>query len=571
MESAPIKTEDATLKAAESEVVTVLTHLKKLLRIENQLCSLLLQLPTETIIHILSYIMEAVEQSRVWQPIFSTCHRIHCIIRTATELWWKVDFTRSRVALCAIARSKGSPQAILADLHPETNWENKKARKLLDYWRDNEALHGHRLHTLELCGEPSDWARFSWIFERPLPRLRHLKIRFFGPFDIDEDEDERLPIPRPVALRLPMDLPLQTLDLNNATLPWSSNLFAGLRELRMDFRDCEMVVEISADELLGVFDASPQLESLSLVQVRPRIPVRGDEPQYAPTRIARLPNLAFLELDNSPESVGYTLIHMSMPAIDSLEIRSHVHLPSEVPWSLRFFFLNRHLPNRLFPNPPVFGIRASNKYEGGPLSSMHVTIGGLKMWFEFDPDVGETVRAAIMACVPPMVPRSVAILKLENLNLGEREWREFFRSHPEVCLIECMNPFGQPMSNSLWDALSPAGTGAAPLCTKLESITLFDNRGFAPPLLDCLLNRKSAGFRLRHLKLGSLDTRFRGEFCLSVEELQVVNAPYDSYDLETVCPIPMNQLGFYILTTTLSGKSLAVSRPMTESSAVPYA
>jgi len=548
MESAPAKTEDATLKTAEAEVATVLIHLKRLLRIKNQLCSPLLQLPTETIVHILSYIMEAVEQPCVWQPIFSTCHDIHRIMCTATELWWKVDCTRSRVARIALARSKGSPRVILADLDPWYHWRNKKARKVLDHWRDKRVLHGYRLHTLELCGNPTDVAHFSWIFERPLPRLHHLKIRFFGPLDYDEDENEaQLPIPSPVALQLPMDLPLQTLNLNNAMLPWSSNLFAGLRELRMDFRDCETVVEISADELLGVFDASPQLESLSLIQVRPRIPVRGGEPQYTPTRVAQLPNLAYLELDNSPECVGYTLIHMNAPAIDSLEISSHL-LPLEAPWALRFFFLNPHIPNRLFPNPPVFGIRVDN--DGWPFNSIHITIGGFKMRFDFDTDVEETVHDAIVARVLPLVPQSVAILNLNNSNLGEEEWREFLRSHPEVCSIKCSNYYEELTSKSLWDALCPAGTDVVPLCPKLGSISLSDNPGFALPLLDCLLNRNNAGFGLRHLELGSLDDELVGEFRLLVGELHVVNV---SDDLESVSPVLITELCFYILTTTPSG------------------
>jgi len=559
MEPTAVGAEDATLKTAKGEVAAVLIHLKKLLRIKNRLSSPLLQLPTESIIHILSYIMENLDQFSVWLPIFSTCHRIYRIMRTATELWWKVNCTRSRAALTTFARSKGNPRMIIVDLQPWDPWANKNARKVLDYWRDKQVLRGHRLHTLELCGDPSDVAHFSWIFERPLPRLHYLKIRFFGlPVDDEDENESQLPIPSPVALQLPMDLPLQTLDLNNVILPWSSNLFAGLRELRMDFKHCETVVEISADELLGVFDSSPQLESLSLVQVRPRIPVgRGGEPQYTPIRVAQLPNLAYLKLDNSPESVGYTLIHMNIPAIDSLEIRSHA-LPFEVPWALRFFFLNHHLPIRLFPNPSVFRIWVNRGLEGGPLSWMHVAIGGFKMWFDFDTDVGEAVREVIMVSVPPIVPQSVAILNLDNLNLGEQEWREFFRSHPELRSIECSNPCGEPMSKSLWDALSPAGTDAAPLCPKLESITLFDNRGFAPPLLDCLLNRKNAGFGLRHLKLGSLEARFYEEFPLLVEEFQVVNAPHDSFASEIVSPVLMTKLGFYVLTTTPSGNSNAI-------------
>ena len=554
MESTPVETEDATLKMVENEVATVLIHLKKFLRIRNKLCSLLLRLPTEAIVHILSYIMGAPEQPHVWQPIFSTCHQINNIMRTATELWWKVDCTRSRVARIVFLRSRGNPRVLIANLQPcQDVRRNEKARRALEIWRDMQVFHGHRLHTLELCGNPSDVPRFSWIFEQPLPRLHRLKIRFFGPLADDEDESQ-LPIPSPIALQLPMDLPLQTLDLNNATLPWSSNLFAGLRELRMNFRDCETVVEISADELLGVFDASPQLESLSLVQVRPRIPVGGGESQYAPTRIAQLPNLASLELDNPPESIGHILVHMNIPAIDSLEIRSHV-LPFEIPRPLRFL-LTHHLPGRLFLNPPVFGIWAID--EAGLLDWTDVTIGGFKMRFDADTDVVETVRDAIVACIFPMVPQSVTVLKLNYLDLGEQEWREFLRSHPEVRSIEYSNHYGESTSRSLWNTLCPARTDAVPLCPKLESISLSDQRGFAPPLLNCLLNRKNAGFGLRHLEFGRLEDRLVEEFRLLVEELQVAKAPVDRFDLELVGPAPMNELGFRVLITIPSGNTVAV-------------
>jgi len=529
MESILAKAEDPTLKVAENEVTAVLIHLKKLLRIKNQLRSPLLQLPAETIIHLLSYVMEDVERARVWQPIFSTCHRIHRIMRTATELWWKVDCTQSRVAHIVFSRSRGDPQVIIADFNPWHYSWNQKARKTLDYWRDKQALRGHRLHTLELSGDPPDLAHFSWIFEHPLPRLRHLKIRFFGP--LDEHDEGELPIPDLVALQLPMDLPLQTLDLNNATLPWSSTLFAGLRELRLDFKDCETVVDISADELLGVFDASPRLESLSLIQLRPRIPVRNGESQYAPTRIAQLPNLAFLKLDNSPESVGYTLIHMSLPAINSLQIRSYV--------LLRFFFLTHHLPNRLFPNPPVFSI--GDTEEGWPLDSMNVAIGRFEMQLDFDTDLEETIRGAVMTSFPPLVPPSLVILKLSDSKLSEQEWREFLRSHPKIRSIECLNSSGEPTFESLWDALSPAGTDAVPLCPKLESITLFVSPPSAPLLLDCLLKRKNTGFTLPRLKFGSLDDGLVEEFRLLVGELQVVNAPYDSCDSETVRSVLTNR------------------------------
>jgi len=414
-------------------------------------------------------------------------------------------------------------------------------RGALDYWRDEQALHGHRLHTLELSGALSDIARFSWIFERPLPRLHRLRIGFFGPLDNDPDQSQ-LPVPAPLALQLPVDLPLQALDLTNATLPWSSNLFAGLRELRMDFKSCEAVVDISADELLGVFDASPQLESLSLIQVRPRIPVRNGQPQYAPTRIAQLPNLASLKLDNSPEYASYTLSHMNIPAIDSLEIRFHV-VPSELSRSLRFLLPNHRLPNRLFSNPPEFEIRITD--DDGSLNLMYATIGGFKLHFDFGFDEEEAIRDAISTCVPPVIPPFAAILKLDNLKLSEEEWREFLRSHPEVHSIKFAN---SSVSKSLWDALSPTGTDAVPLCPKLESVLLFCGPETSSSLRGCLLNRKNAGFRLRCLEVEGLDDKLVEEFCLLVEELQVIDAPDDSFNPFSVRPILMNELGFHALT-----------------------
>lgn len=539
MESTFAKADGATLKKAENEVAAVLFHLRKLLRLKNRLRSPLLWLPTETIIHILSYIMKDMEYSSVWRSIFSTCHHIHWIMRTATELWWKVDCTWTRVAHIAFVRSKGNPEAIVADLHTWDYWRNEKARKALDHWRDKWVLHGHRLHALELCGEPSDIVHFSWIFERPLPRLHHLKIHFFRPLDDDENE---LPLPDPVALQIPTDLPLRVLDLRNATLPWSSNLFAGLSELHVDFRDCDAVVDISADELLGIFDVSPRLERLSLLRVCPRTPVGNGEPQYPPTRLVQLPNLAFLKLDNSPVFISNILIHVRIPAIDSLEIRSHV-LPHEVPSSLRFFSLNCRPFERLFSTPPVFAIGATN--EDGPPDSMNIAIGGFKMRFDIDIDTEEIVRQNIAACVPPLVPSSVAILELDDLQFDEQEWREFFRSRQEVRSIECSKSSRKPAPESLWEALSP-GTDAVPLCPKLESMSLFENPVSAP-LLNCLLNRKDAGFRLRHLRFSELDDAVAEELRPLVGELRASSTQGDLREI--VRPVSMYELNC-VLTET---------------------
>ena len=539
MESAFIKTGDTTLKKTEDEVAGVLLHLKKLLRIRNSLRSPLLWLPTETIIHIISYTMKDMGYSSVWRAIFGTCHRIHWIMLITTELWWEINCTWARAARIAFARSKGSPQAIVADLQPWDYWRNEKARKALDYWRDKRVLRGHRLRTLELCGEPSDIVHFSWIFERPLPRLHYLKIHFLRTID-DNDDEEELPMPDPVALQLPVDLPLRVLDLCNATLPWSSNLFAGLSELHMNFRDCDAVVEISPDELLGILEASPQLESLSLVQVRVRVLFEDDEPQCTPTRVAQLPNLTFLKLDDFPEFICYLLIHVNTPAVDSLEIRSQV-LPPQVSWSLRFF-LGHRFSNRLLSNPPTFRISATNEDWALELGSINVTIGGFEIRFDFDTGMEEAVRSSIMACVPPLVPSSVTILELDDIQFDEQEWREFFGSHPEVRSVECSKSFEKPMPESLWKALSPAGTDIVPLCPKLESISLFVNPGSAP-VFSCLLDRKNAGFGLRHLKFFGLEDGMANEFRLLVGELQVDESDYD-ISREMVRAVSIDELNY---------------------------
>ena len=176
-------------------------------------------------------------------------------------------------------------------------------------------LPGRSLHTVDLSGTPSDITHWSWIFEQPLPCLRRLKIHFLA-------EWEDGPLSNPVVLELPTDLRLRVLDLYNAMLPWSSDLFTGLKELHLDFSNSDPFVEISEDELLGIFDASPQLERLSLASLTLRIPTLDDQRQYPPTRIVQLSSLTFLKLANAPRFIGYILDCMDTPAIASFEIHS---------------------------------------------------------------------------------------------------------------------------------------------------------------------------------------------------------------------------------------------------------
>lgn len=254
---------------------------------------------------------------------------------------------------------------------------------------------------------------------------------------------------------------------------------------------------MAEDELLGIFDASPQLERLSLVRVGQTILVDGNQ-QLPPKRIAPLPALVFLKLDSDPEVVGYILAHLDIPALASLEIRSHPSA-SDFARSLNHFFPDDRLPRRIFSEPPLFEVWRPF----GETSSLGFSIGSFKVQFDFDPDDAEASRNATAAC-GLLVPPSITTLKLEFSGLQVQEWRQFFRSHPEVRWVECTGTWAEPVSESLWDALSPKGDDdQAIICPRLESI-VFETHS-APVefmrLVDCLWCRGDAGFKLRHLKI----------------------------------------------------------------------
>ena len=541
MAPAFVETGDTTLAKIGNEIAAVTTHLKKLLRLKNWLCSPLLRLPTETLVHILLYIMKDAEHSSVWRPIFSTCYRVYSLMCTTTELWRKADFTLDRQALLVFERSQGNLEAIIADLLTEDDRRNEHTRRALGHCRDNLILRGHRLHTLDVRGYPSDITNFSWIFERPLPRLEYVKIHFYPSWS---EELTAFILDNPVGLQLPADLPLRVLDLCNATLPWSSYLFTELRELHLDFIECELFVEISEEELLGIFDASPRLESLSLLRLIPTYPVINNQPQHIPTRIVKFASLTSLNIDSFPSLAGYILAHMDIPAITSLRIRAEFD-PWEIEPTLENFFPDDHLPDRLFPNPPIFEVWPDCGQ--GIYDSLKVKIGSSHIQFDFDMDDNREASDTIMSCILPLVPSSVTTLRVDYSDLDIEEWTEFFWSHPEVRSIESRDT--EPVSESLWGALSPAGADAITPCPKLESISLSKGRA-STPLLNCLQNRKIAGYGVRHLKLWKADDELAEKLSLSVEELQITNEPVE---LTQVRPVSMSSAG-HVLTALQLGR-----------------
>ena len=517
MVPALVKTDEKLAEGTENQVTAVLIHLKKLLRLKNWLRSPLLRLPTEIIVQILSYITE---NGREWQSVFSTCYHIRDVMNNAAELWQKANFVSDKRALpvSVFARSQGNLQEIAADLIAWGDCRDDHARNSLRFCRDNLVLHGHKLRALDLRVCPSDIINFSWIFERPLPRLEYVKIHFYPQGSGSYIRD-------PEILQFPADLPLRVLDLSNATPPWSSYLlFTELRELRLDFAECESFVEISEEELLGILEASPRLESLSLIRLLPKAPVVDGERDYNPTRIVKLASLTSLVLDSLAELVGYILVHMDIPVIDSLKIRGDFS-----PWEVEVFFDYLFpvflLPERLLTNPPIFEIWPDGGY--GAYGSLKVKIGSIHIQFDFDMDDEEEASETIIDCVLPLVPPSVTALRLDHSNLDKDEWAVFFQLHTEVRSItssSLVDGLRTLVSEPLWDTLSPAGADAVTLCPKLELISL-PNELMSTPLFNCLLSRKSAGYGLKYLALREVDDMSAEVLGSLVEELQVVAVP----------------------------------------------
>ena len=254
-------------------------------------------------------------------------------------------------------------------------------------------------------------------------------------------------------------------------------------------------------ELFGIFDASPRLEHLSLLQVPHQIPLIGNTP-LPPKRILRLPNLLSLNLDNDPMVVKYTLGYVDLPVIDSLKIHSFI------PWNathtiINLFFPDDRLPARLSPNPPILKVRPIGE-ELDP--SIGAEIGSVSLQLDFPVEEGELGRSSFMLLILHLVPPSATTLKLNYTNLEEEEWKNFFLSHPEVRFIECKEGSGVPVPKSFWNALSPTGGENTDVpCPKLESIfiTTYTDEVIASftSLFDCLRNRKIAGFTLKRLEI----------------------------------------------------------------------
>jgi len=527
-----------TLEETDEALTLTLLHLRLLLRVRNQLHSPLLQLPTETIIRVLSFANGG--HYHDWQSIFSTCHRIYIIMRKATEVWWEVNYNCTTVSLrtahVSFMRSKGNPRVLVADLDPWDVPHSPDVESFHDYWMVNRVFQSSELHTLEFSGDPTTFDHFSWILNGPFPHLERLKIHVIPAFDI---ADWPIPLSGPFALQLSPDIQLRVLDLYNVTRPWLPTYFSGLRELHLHFKHCDEDVAMLGDELLGILDASPQLERLSLVRIRV-----GNNQRYQHKRIVQLPSLTSLWLANNPEVVGYILARVDIPAIASLEIYAKIS-DGDAAQALDLFFPDDRLPKRLFSDPPVFKI--GTRIVGGRSETpyMGCSIGGFEILFESG-RYSNLSQNAFVACIP-LVPSSVTTLQADFSDFDQRVWREFFRSHPEVRSIGCHEYHGTGAQyRSLWGALTPVrGEEPVILCPNLESICfkVVAENAHLTPLLKSLRIRNRAGFKLRYLNID--DNGKSGEAYMMVDDfrplVEVLNVKFPPIETQRVSPVSTHE------------------------------
>ena len=346
----------------------------------------------------------------------------------STEVWWEVYFNDTasslKAAYIALLRSGGNPRKLVAKLDPRNSSIHSDVVGFLTSCKDVQVFQGDRLHTLEFYGISLIFPHFSWLLQGSLPRLEHLKIKFYVH-----------PVPptsqKPVVVCLPTDISLRTLDLCNVVLSWSPAHLTGLRELHLRFEILWDDVPMPGDQLFRILDASPRLERLSLESIG-----IGDSQQLPPKHLVHLPSLASLSLANSPGVVGRILTHLDIPTISSLDVIVRVSL-RDIERTLDLIFSDGHVPTRLSSDPPLFKI--------GPTSfnfkcymeryTLTLHIGGCKIQFDSYSYLG-TSRNAITPWFP-LVPSSLTTLRVKVSGSIEQDWRDFFQAHREVRSIEC--------------------------------------------------------------------------------------------------------------------------------------
>lgn len=196
------------------------------------------------------------------------------------------------------------------------------------------------------------------------------------------------------------------------------------------------------EDVFEILNASPQLERLSLGPIS-----TADNPQPPSERVAQLPNVTSLSLENYAHVVGYILAYVDAPALSPLDIIAYI-LNNQENQAVDDIFPHGHTSTRLFSDPPVFKIGWPGINFKCDVICLTLTlhIGNFKIKL-VSPKSFETRTTPWFS----LVPSSLTNLQVDSkLMLNQEEWREFFQTHREVRSIECgRSPFeGRPVARS---------------------------------------------------------------------------------------------------------------------------
>jgi len=436
------------------------------LRARNLIHSPLLRLPYEIVVHILLLVMGDGKRTPTWVAILPTCHCLCQLILSTPALWGRIYCMPPENIFKRFEMAAWSPTEIY--VHAHFSKDLKVIGAALDRVRCARQLHRDRIHTLEFHGITDMWPHFSWIFDQPLPNLKHLSVSACMESGI------AIPLTDFIVGRH-----LETLSVDDVEIPASLCCFDNLRNLRVCFSELGDVRPQTLCQLIALLNSSPRLETFSFVH--PTVPLRNDGQRRG---VATLSHLSSLRLEVPASEVTSILDHLSLPVIDTLTLKPSKLVPADIP----LFFRNDLLANRLFKGTPNFPHHTKSAIRMG---GFELEGSQIDDWKEICPTMHK------------MVLLSATELEIIKDQLDEGHWREFARRRPEVrSIVSSYGPENWALSKGLWCALLPdRSRHPTTLFPKLGSVTLkAEHLSTIPSMaLRCLRMRSEAGFKLKYL------------------------------------------------------------------------
>ena len=278
----------------------------------------------------------------------------------------------------------------------------ERVKTALDSVRDAGQLRRDRIRTLEFCGKSDVWPHFSWIFDEPFPILEHLSV-FVEMVSISH-----------IPLTVSIGKHLETLSIENVSIPASSHLFHNLKNLHVGFSWDHNSLQVTMCELITILNASPRLETLSLGNICPSVSLHDDGQSKCITTLFHLKSLALTASVSDAASI--IMDHLILPSITSVTL----HFSSLQVHHIRFISpddIPKDRLSKVTPNIPDFVQSGTIRVDSLQFAHIH--------------------RENIFFMICRMVPLSVMELEIIWDIFDEGRWREFARLRPGVCSISC--------------------------------------------------------------------------------------------------------------------------------------